>query len=250
MDGQKNSLRSHVRNQILEFISTMDLTHNTRLLSESQLAAKFQVSRSTIRTVLSDLEVEGKVLRKQGSGTYVNLRAIQLDTLLYPRADLRGIIIQNGYTAKNELLSIRKVSAGRLAHTFNCSQTNCLQEIRTLYYADETPCMYCIDYIQDGRVTDAQWKSPTIATQSLYDFLRQAANINIKWDLMRIQATTSGEVPELATHFDIPIGKVKSFVLLEIANYDEQNLPVIYGMIYVDADRIKLNLVRDLGPLS
>lgn len=66
MNTHEVPLRERVRAQLLELISEMDLTVNTRLLSEGQLAAKFQVSRSTIRTVLSDLEVEGKVIRRQG----------------------------------------------------------------------------------------------------------------------------------------------------------------------------------------
>ena len=57
MNTHEVPLRERVRAQLLELISEMDLTVNTRLLSEGQLAAKFQVSRSTIRTVLSDLEV-------------------------------------------------------------------------------------------------------------------------------------------------------------------------------------------------
>ena len=87
MNTHEVPLRERVRAQLLELISEMDLTVNTRLLSEGQLAAKFQVSRSTIRTVLSDLEVEGKVIRRQGSGTYVNSQAIQVNTTQYPRID-------------------------------------------------------------------------------------------------------------------------------------------------------------------
>ena len=51
MNTHEVPLRERVRAQLLELISEMDLTVNTRLLSEGQLAAKFQVSRSTIRTV-------------------------------------------------------------------------------------------------------------------------------------------------------------------------------------------------------
>ena len=213
MNTHEVPLRERVRAQLLELISEMDLTVNTRLLSEGQLAAKFQVSRSTIRTVLSDLEVEGKVIRRQGSGTYVNSQAIQVNTTLYP-------------------------------------PTHQLQEIRSLYYADEFPCMYCIDCIRDGRITEDQWRTPELATQSIYEFLKEAGNIHVKWDMMRLRAATSGEVPELAVYFEVPVGKIRPFILLEITNYDDKNNPVLCGNIYVDTERIKLNLVRDLGQLS
>lgn len=82
------------------------------------MAAKFQVSRSTVRAVLSDLEIEGKVIRKQGSGTYVNVRTIHVDTTLYPRIDLRSIIINNGYAARS------KVRAFTLLEILNYDEEN------------------------------------------------------------------------------------------------------------------------------
>lgn len=240
-------LRERVRQQILDQIQRMDLTHNTRLLSEGQLAAKFQVSRSTIRAVLSDLEIEGKVIRKQGSGTYVNVRTIHVDTTLYPRMDMRSIIVNNGYTARSKVLSIRTVPAGAMAAKLSCGQNHPVQEVCTMYYADGRPCMYCVDCIRDGRVSPSQWRTPKLEEQSLYDFLRESVGIKVKWDLMRIRAVTSGEVPELAVHFDIPVGKVRAFTLLEITNYDEENRPVLLGTIYADTEMVRLNLIRDLG---
>ena len=61
MNTHEVPLRERVRAQLLELISEMDLTVNTRLLSEGQLAAKFQVSRSTIRTVLRSSAGRGAV---------------------------------------------------------------------------------------------------------------------------------------------------------------------------------------------
>ena len=224
MNTHEVPLRERVRAQLLELISEMDLTVNTRLLSEGQLAAKFQVSRSTIRTVLSDLEVEGKVIRRQGSGTYVNSQAIQVNTTLYPRIDLREIVARNGYSARSEVLSVRQIPAGRQSLLFNCGPTH--------------------------QITEDQWRTPELATQSIYEFLKEAGNIHVKWDMMRLRAATSGEVPELAVYFEVPVGKIRPFILLEITNYDDKNNPVLCGNIYVDTERIKLNLVRDLGQLS
>jgi len=42
-----------------------------KLLSEDELAAEFSVSRATIRQAVGELVVEGLVVRKQGSGTFV-----------------------------------------------------------------------------------------------------------------------------------------------------------------------------------
>lgn len=247
--GGEQSLRERVRSQILELIGKMDLSYSTRMLSEDQLAAKFQVSRSTIRAVLSDLEIEGKVTRKQGSGTYVNTRAMQVNTTLYPRIDLRSIIERNGYTSHSEILSVRPIPAGFLSSKLSCSPSHLLQEVRSLYYADQTPCMYCIDCIRSGRVKDQSWRDMTGDKRSLYEFLRKSSGIHVVWDMMRLRAATSGEVPELITFFDIPPGKVKAFTLLEITNYDKDNSPVLHGTIYVDTELIRLDLIRDVSQL-
>jgi GntR family transcriptional regulator len=42
-----------------------------KLVSEDELAAEFSVSRATIRQAVGELVVEGLVVRKQGSGTFV-----------------------------------------------------------------------------------------------------------------------------------------------------------------------------------
>jgi len=45
-----------------------------RLVSEDELATEFAVSRATIRQAIGQLVVEGLVVRKQGSGTFVQHR--------------------------------------------------------------------------------------------------------------------------------------------------------------------------------
>jgi GntR family transcriptional regulator len=45
-----------------------------RLLAEDELAAEFEVSRATIRQAVGELVMEGRVVRRQGRGTYVEAR--------------------------------------------------------------------------------------------------------------------------------------------------------------------------------
>jgi len=45
-----------------------------RLLAEDELAAEFEVSRATIRQAVGELVTEGRVVRRQGRGTYVEAR--------------------------------------------------------------------------------------------------------------------------------------------------------------------------------
>ena len=48
------------------------LRHGQRLASERDLSNQYKVSRSSIREAIRSLELQGLVVRKRGSGTFVN----------------------------------------------------------------------------------------------------------------------------------------------------------------------------------
>lgn len=60
-----------VRQFILTSIAAGTLRKGAKLPTERELAKRFSCSRSTVRKSLTFLEVEGTVVRKIGSGTYV-----------------------------------------------------------------------------------------------------------------------------------------------------------------------------------
>ncbi len=81
-------LRSRIRNR--EF-------GDGRLPSESELATEMGVSRATIRTALAKLGTEGLVSRKQGDGTYVNQRILDVQTHLGEIWEFTRMIRARGY---------------------------------------------------------------------------------------------------------------------------------------------------------
>lgn len=243
---RENSLQERVREQLLELIARMDFEYSTRLLSENQLAAKFQVSRSTIRAVLSELELEGKIIRRHGSGTYVNPTALNVETTLYPRVNMYALIQHNGYTPSLKILSYRDVPAGERASGLGLFPFDRITEIRSIYYADGRPCMYCVDCVDARRFEGLDWREHEDSPGSIYDFIRSTVGVDIVWDIIKIQAAHSGQLPELADCFSVPEGEIKPLVRLEITNFDSKNQPALLGNIYVDTDQIRLNLVRDL----
>ena len=62
-----------------------------RLPSEPALAKRFDVSRTTIREVMSQLETEGFVQRRQGSGTYVRRQPLLELSLIHISEPTRPI---------------------------------------------------------------------------------------------------------------------------------------------------------------
>ncbi|WP_317326986.1 GntR family transcriptional regulator [Turicibacter sanguinis] len=107
-----------------------------KLISENQLCEKFSISRQTARQAIAILEKEGLVLKKQGSGTYVNhifsetkipsktigLVTTYLDDYIFPGiiSGIEKVLSLNGYnstlrltrnkvnTEREQLLSLLK----------------------------------------------------------------------------------------------------------------------------------------------
>lgn len=246
--SEPDSLRESLRNKILTLVQQMDFSVSTKLPSEHWLATKFEVSRSTVRAVLADLETEGKILRRQGSGTYINTKAFLLGTTLYPRIEMREIIRKNGYTPRSEAISVCHVPAGADASILNCSPEDLLQEVHSLYYADEMPCMYCVDRLKAGLITEESWKSSPFHTQTIYHAIEQAAHIQICWDIIRFRSVNCDRYPEISEALRLS-PENNSAVLLEIINYTENSTPVMLGRIYANTDILQLNLIRNLTKL-
>src|SRR6267378_4983415 len=65
----KVTKQSVTRQQVLDLIGRLGI--GTAIPSERQLSADLGVSRLTVRAALDDLAREGYVVRRRGSGTYV-----------------------------------------------------------------------------------------------------------------------------------------------------------------------------------
>lgn len=65
---------SAIKTKLRRAIETGVYSHGDRLLPERELAASFKTARNTIRSALRQLEEEGLVVRRVGSGTFVNFK--------------------------------------------------------------------------------------------------------------------------------------------------------------------------------
>ncbi len=69
---QQHRLHEHIVQQFLSLIRGGSLRHGDRLPSERVLADQFKVSRSSVREALRSLELQGLVVSRRGSGTFIN----------------------------------------------------------------------------------------------------------------------------------------------------------------------------------
>lgn len=72
--AQRVRLADQLYEQVLQGIVSGEYAEGTRLPSENQLSEAFGVSRPIVREALFRLQVDGLVVARQGSGTYVQRR--------------------------------------------------------------------------------------------------------------------------------------------------------------------------------
>src|SRR5450830_972128 len=107
-DAAKGTLADRVTTTLYEQIRQGDFAPGTRMPSENELTARFQVSRTVIREAISRLKSEGLVDSRRGSGTVVlapnNATPFRLD-----------IDVQDSIQAVLRVIELRRGVEGEMA---------------------------------------------------------------------------------------------------------------------------------------
>lgn len=94
---QRRKIHQDIAGQIRDLIRDGVLKPGDRLPSERELAERFQVGRGSLREAMRSLELQGMVVSRPGSGTYVSseslepLASIIVSTLTEANRDLEDI---------------------------------------------------------------------------------------------------------------------------------------------------------------
>ena len=106
---KKLDLKQTVKDMLLDHISQMDLSVETKLPREEELALMFGVSRITIRSVLDDLANEGIITRKHGKGTFVNPVSAGIQVSFNPVMHFSDMIRNSGYTPSVKIILLCRI---------------------------------------------------------------------------------------------------------------------------------------------
>src|SRR6185437_63395 len=114
---QKVTKQSATRAQVMDLIERLGV--GTAIPSERQLSADLGVSRLTVRAALDDLAREGYLVRRRGSGTYIQQPKISQElTMTSFSEDMR----RRGMAPSSTTLSLtRKLAGPQLGRFLNVS---------------------------------------------------------------------------------------------------------------------------------
>jgi GntR family transcriptional regulator len=213
-----------------------------RLPSESELAREFDVSRATVRTVLAKLEAEGLILRKQGDGTYVNMRIRDVNTHLGGLWEFSRLIEKSGYKTTIEPLFVgRRGATEHEASALAILVGESVLALKRLFHADQQPVILASNVIPNKYLDQDTEKYN--GSYNIRQFLETYSHQKIAYAISDVSATQlDGEIAKiLAKEPGYPLLKI------QITFYDTNNQPLVYGNSYYDDSVLRLRQVQAWG---
>jgi DNA-binding GntR family transcriptional regulator len=211
----------------------------SRMPSESELSDEFGVSRATLRTVLAKLAVNGLILRKQGDGTYVNIKVREINAHQGYLWEFVRIIETNGYKPTiRSLATEKKVASEEQANALAIEPGDELISLTRLFYADERPVILARNVIPTTFLREA---TEHIDGQlHISEILKRYCHQNIAFAITEIRSV----LVEEGVHHLLAKELDQTVLVLKVAFYSNQNLPLALGVNYFDDEVLRLSLVQ------
>ena len=144
VDTRKDSIRMKITlqeqliNLLTNYIQT--LPANAKLPSERELAERYELSRTTVRAALMELEVTGMIRRVHGKGTFVN--RVDLNSDLNSSYSFNKQMISLGKKPQTKILSFeRKEANAYFAKNLETEVGSQIIKLKRLRFADGIPVM-------------------------------------------------------------------------------------------------------------
>src|SRR5699024_8595470 len=107
---KSKSLHAYIKEELLTDIKSNKYKKGEKIPTELKLCETYNVSRTTVRTALNQLTLEGYLVRKQGKGTFVADEKVK-QTLTHTVKKYSDQIAVQGKTAEIMLVDISVVPA-------------------------------------------------------------------------------------------------------------------------------------------
>ncbi|OXS54372.1 GntR family transcriptional regulator [Bacillus sp. V-88] len=198
---EPKALHSHVKEKIIEMIKNKEYEPNSKLPTEAEFCDTFNVSRTTIRTALQQLTLEGYVYREQGRGTFVaeeKVSQILSSTIDNYTEQLR----LQGKKPKIKVLSLNVIPAeSAVEKTLELKNGDPVNRLERVRYSDGLPLQYEVAYLP-------WYKTPGLdkdeCEKSLYKLLETQFELNIKKTVESIELFLADE--RVSEKLEVPEG--------------------------------------------
>lgn len=171
--GSKMSLTYQLMMIIKRNIASENLKPGSQLPTEEELCTVYNISRSTVRNALAELEEEGLIDRVRGKGTFISQN--KLRRKMEQVYSFTHEMINLGLSPTSKILEFEKVECGDMTGIFALSAEDFLHKIMRVRMANNEPLLLETTYIPMkyyGGLTREK-----LDNKSLYDLLSHEAGI-------------------------------------------------------------------------
>jgi GntR family transcriptional regulator len=215
------------------------LAPGTFLPSEPDLAKKMGVSRATLREAMRPLEAKGRIVRRQGVGTYVVEPPQVIETGLEVLTSINALASRMGMTVKMKDLEItvRRVNGpdDSPLHTPRGGQ---VVDVSRVMVAEDRPVAYLVDSVPDDILTAESLKDDFRG--SVLEILRARGEPQLDRSQAEITATTATHA--IARSLGIQRGDV--LLYLEARLFDTSGRVVDHSRSYFLPGTFRFHVVR------
>jgi len=226
-----------IREALREAINQGEYTRGQKLPSEDELAAKYGVSRMTVRQGVADLIDAGLIYRRHGVGTFVAYPHVQRDHTRL--SNFFETAASNGINVRVRLLHLEVFPARqKVANALDIPEGELVIRIETLRFADDLPVT-----VHDAHIPHslfAKLLNENLETQHLWTLYEQCG-YRVKRAVQKLEAREADE--ELADLLEIEEGA--PILFKERTVYAEDGTPIEFTYCYNRGDRYSLTVTLE-----
>lgn len=231
--GNDLPLYQQVKASILSRIEENNLQPGDLLPTEAEMESMYQVSRTTIRTAISELQSEGYLVRQQGRGTFVANNSY---------ADCQAVLQSFTQDAQKRGVDMRTVQISveliipnaELQSVMNLGTAPVLR-IQRVRYIDEVPTILTTSYLPEHVYERLDWKNTDFSEYSLYERLENNG-VDFESGEEIVEICTAGMYE--AALLGVPVGYALSKNQRKV--FDKQGRLVEYGCSLTRGDGYRL----------
>lgn len=231
------ALHAFIKEALLDRIKSGQYKIGDQIPTESELCKEFSVSRTTVRTALTQLTLEGNLIRKQGKGTFVAGPKLK-QTLSHTIKRYRDQVSLQGKEAEITLVAVQVIPAlDLLQKALKVEPDTPVQRVERIRSANGEPTQYEIAYIPwdiAPGITRAH------AESSVYESLKSVFGVHVAKTTENIEIVLSDE--RISGHLQCDLGTPLFF--METIAEDNAGQIIEFSNSYFRGDKINFLIER------
>lgn len=197
-----SALHLKVKDAIIQMINDGEYKPNSQLPTEAEFCEKYGVSRTTVRSALQQLTMEGYVYRKRGSGTFVSANKVK-QILTSTVEHFSKQVAMQGKKPLIKVLNLEVIPADDdLSEELNIQKGDPINMLQRIRYVNDQPIQVETAYLP-------WYKTPALdkkgCEESLYKLLDHQFDIKIFKTIENLELFIADQ--EMAESLNIDVGE-------------------------------------------